>query len=336
MPLPDLSNPDALHVAVFGPGQGECIVVRAAEAWVVIDSVLMAGSSIARRLLDGHHAQWSGLLLTHKHSDHVRGFRALLEQQPRGPVGCRLPPEPSVQHGASGRDIKLTLEAEKITRRIEDLWHREPETRWDLRRTIATRKFRTGIARAPLVVTPLWPPTTMRYPPRPEGWNAISTPLLIRWRGATALLGADLLGRYWQRVMSRQGASAGSPLFVKVPHHGSRDDQAAPLMTSNPASPRVVTPFASKQLPDYGVNGGVSVLLAHHDQLFVTSGTFDVDGRDTFSQVEVSERLRPVERSGGYASRPLAAPDPVESWWLFSLATARTGQRGSRAFRVTL
>jgi hypothetical protein len=339
VPLPRLEDPDLLHVAVFGPGQGESIIVRAGDAWLVVDSTHLADSkSVAEVLLGEHRAIWSALVLTHKHADHIRGFRRLLDQEHVGPVACRLPPERPNEGRAEGGAIKLTLEAAKTVRRIEELWAREPASRWDLRAGLAPVSLATGGDHGPLELTPLWPPPAMRYPGGPDGWNRISTPLLVVWEGVRVLLGADLAGRHWPDLDALHGGLALSEhTALKVAHHGSVGDQHSVVMVDGRDRHWIATPYTSKRLPSLSPSGGVAALLTHNDEVRLTSLPFALGGwRMDLATAERAARL--ARRSGEYESAPRLRPEPSESWWHAAFSPDGTrvlDRRGARALLIT-
>jgi hypothetical protein len=339
VPLPRLADPHLLHVAVFGPGQGESIVVRAGDAWVVVDSArLDAKRSVAEVLLEQHAAAWTALVLTHKHSDHIRGFRRLLDQRVPGPVACRLPPERPDERRADGGTIKLTLEASKTARAIEDLWAREPATRWDLRVGLTPLVLPTGNDASPLVLEPLWPPPGMAYPGGSDGWNRISTPMRLTWNAVEVLLGADLAGGHWPDVAQLHGhVSLGAHAGLKVAHHASANDQHLSVLVDGRDRCWVVTPFTNKRLPDPGPDGGLSTLLAHVDQVRVTSLPFPLPSwRVDRATVNSAGQLSPAE--SGYESAPRLRADPEESWWHVGFAPDAqlvVDDRGDRAIAIT-
>jgi hypothetical protein len=91
---------DQLEVSVFGPGKGECIVLKPADAdeWIVIDSHRVLDGGTPRPVAEWYFdkigvspANVYGLLLTHWHEDHTAGAGDLLRRYWRPGFTVGLP-----------------------------------------------------------------------------------------------------------------------------------------------------------------------------------------------------------------------------------------------------
>jgi Metallo-beta-lactamase superfamily len=263
---------DHLSIVVFGPGFGESIALRGPDGrWLVVDSARDPDSehNPALSLLRAVNARPELLILTHAHEDHTAGFAELVQRQDgtAGLVGCvpaSLPsdddPLRQADTGAALRTGRTRLALSAIQAR----WDMVPAARWILQR---------GGTQA------LGPVDIEVLSPRKElvgvtgtSRNHLSAALLLRWRDATIVLGADLPTPEWHRV--DRTIDLGHHQLYKVAHHGSSRSQHDRL-GGEPQPPKVwiVTPWtmAGKHLPRLGDREDASRLLSRVDRIELTS-----------------------------------------------------------------
>ena len=99
----------AAHLTILGSGSaGNCAYVETGETRVLVDAGLSA-RQIRRRLAGIGRApeNLSGILITHEHSDHIKGLTALGEKL-RIPVYCNRPTQEAIQDQLKTRfDFRL-------------------------------------------------------------------------------------------------------------------------------------------------------------------------------------------------------------------------------------
>ena len=83
---------DEFEVSVFGPGIGECVVLHIGEnRWLIADSCLEDGDPVALRYLKQigvDPEQIEHVVVTHWHSDHIRGIAKIYERAPNADLHC--------------------------------------------------------------------------------------------------------------------------------------------------------------------------------------------------------------------------------------------------------
>lgn len=115
------------------------------------------------------------------------------------------------------------------------------------------------------------------------GLNEASSPMLVTWRGARIVLGADLTSQPgWERVTSMY-SGLNDHAILKVAHHASREAQHDGVLAPDPGHRRlwVATPWqlAGGRLPNMAACAeeddaechGPARLLRHNDELFLTT-----------------------------------------------------------------
>ena len=282
MKLEDLAlDPELLWLVVFGPGFGESIVLAVPggagsgrPSWIAVDSLRQQRDPEdvipAFELLRAHKAKLSAAVLSHPHADHVGGFARLLDlREPGSPLGCLA------KYVDAGSDWQLDDDAGAVLsrgaadvalNRIDDVWRREPESRWDL-----LAGERRSVEDAELEI--LHPSRLPRA--RPRDLNKVSSPIQVSWKECRILLGADLLQAGW-RAIGRAYAATGldEAGALKAAHHGSAGAQHPLAIGEPPPTDRlcVVTPFnRGRPLPDYSEGEGVERLLRSHELVGVTA-----------------------------------------------------------------
>lgn len=327
-PLLDL-EPDSLHVITFGPGFGECLLVRVPPgAWLAVDSLRQRRESHeqipAAVLLDKHGATASAVVLTHPHLDHADGLPHILDRRGQhSPVGCLAahfePPEkwrgnPDTEQELAGAATEAALQ------RIFDIWEREPDARWDLT-TNESRELGDGTVR---VVHP--PPDRGAKLAKGSDPNRASSPLLIEWERASILLGADLPSVEWRRVPRTFASheSLATTSALKVSHHGSKKAQYELAVGEPPPTSRasVCTPWTKGarpvRLPRFEKDEGVDVLLRSLESILLTSmpTPYDLSNGQELSR-SAAELSRQQRRVGDSLVMDVEPPPPsVEDAWV--------------------
>ncbi|MEW6756554.1 MAG: MBL fold metallo-hydrolase [Candidatus Latescibacterota bacterium] len=131
-------QPGLLYLVVYGPGFGESVLVRVPpDTWLVVDGCTIGGRSPAARLLADQQAEWSCVVLTHPHLDHVLGLDGVREVSGSGPIGCAVPGALDPRLWADSIDASEQLGngvLEHVMAAIHDRWTADPACRWDMRR----------------------------------------------------------------------------------------------------------------------------------------------------------------------------------------------------------
>lgn len=298
---PDFSDDSLLHLAVFGPGYGESIVIRIpGGAWVVVDGCVVSDVSPAIRLLDLHAAECACAILTHPHLDHALGLAELLQRSELPLVGCApfSPPATSWVDSVDGEEQLRRGVVEHLLAAIQDIQESRPEAYWELLRG-ESREI--GAAR----FTALHPDshTVERLESTGGDRNRLSTPMLVEWEDLRLLLGSDVLKQDWRSI---GGAFADLHLHgaLKVPHHASRAAQHK-VFAENAQKSRlwIATPFnrGRAKLPRFEDDQGIAWLLRYVDRVHLTGLPLahDLQGEVPFSATR-------TELRDGSSPRPLS------------------------------
>ncbi len=263
-------EPALLYTIVFGPGYGESIVIRIPPStWIVVDSCRISGKSPAAFLLDQHHAEWSGAILTHPHLDHSLGMDEVFSHPIKGPIGCATEPSEARPDWIQSQDPEELLRSgtlQHVLSYIQESWRASPESRWLLRRG-ESRDF--GEAR----ITILHPDDAIvrDFDRRRLDPNRLSSPLLIQWEGVLILLGSDCLEKDWQTI-NETWPDLGTHSCYKVAHHGASGAAHIALKGMDRARHWVLTPFnRGSRLPRYGDREGLAWLLKCVDSVYMTA-----------------------------------------------------------------
>lgn len=261
----------------MGQGKGEAIFVRIPpNHWLGVDSLELeadAGSIPAFRLFSQTELNLDCVVLTHPHRDHSLGFRELVEQTNSSAiVGCSEPflaPPPGLQTSADASQHLSWGAAEDAVMAVIDRWDRFPETEWLL-------EAGSSITLGEALITCLYPDeqAVERYRRKRGNPNGCSSPLLIRWKSVSLLLGADLPKAGWRHV-AKQGhdPALGEHALLKVPHHGSRGAQDACFTACSPDASRlwIVAPWDRAQGPPrFDDKHDVAVMLQSIPEVHLT------------------------------------------------------------------
>ena len=371
MPLPTDNQLAAapLSIAVFGPGFGESIVLRAGTAdgaeWAVVDSARRErenGATInpSLKLLEYCNAHPSLVVFTHPHEDHAGGMAHLVERAADGAtVG-------SVEPLMSARTPLQT--------------HRDPDDRRAQRRTevrnahIAISQAWAGRARKWALVADAQPfllggwQVSVLNPGAPEladavanmeagqkvRLNNLSAALLLERDAIRLVLAADCERAAWTKVASHLNPNhlrATRP--VKVPHHGSKGaihDVLIRYATLDAGRAQVVTPFPSSgALPRFEVDQGADRLLRAAGELLLTALPVDLLPRSDATTLDEVRNALTTEHFAGdtdfaiedadpatTAALAAGARDPLETWVLLSIHLDGTVAvtRGGHAVRL--
>lgn len=302
--------PGSLYVVVFGDGYGESIVVcEPPDTWLIVDSLKWRDDGVnpALDLLAANgSAAWSGLLLTHPHTDHAVDFDRLLEHPGDGPVGCAIPPIP--RHGATSslEQRYRTTAAQSAIRAITRRWQDAPDSRWNLAETLAERQVGT------LTVRPLWPGPAGVQHYDASRFNDLSTPVLIGWRSVKLLLGADLPGGRWLTLAPDPDGPLSDAQLLKAAHHGSRYDQHPHVVAGNNRH-RVVAPRTTSQLPDFRDDHGIDRLQAGGEAVHTTSLPFATDD-EHLTRAQGLAIQHPPDSGFGQSVRYPPRSEASDSW----------------------
>lgn len=101
--------------------------------------------------------------------------------------------------------------------------------------------------------------------------NERATALLVEWESVRLVLGADLEpAASWRATLSAYPRTSHHQ-GLKVAHHGSFTAQEPSLFDRSHTAPRVITPFASKELPRFDDGGGVALHHVSAPEVHLTS-----------------------------------------------------------------
>ncbi|MBE2252455.1 MAG: hypothetical protein IAE78_23180 [Myxococcus sp.] len=300
-----------LNVWVFGPGTGEFIVVHVPpNGWLSIDGCSADAKEWPLRFFrDQVKVAPTHILMTHPHADHARGIRALVEHFTRGAdsewprLGVVAPPRKKGRTGASQEGFDSQL-ANAVLSTVKSCWRRRAGCRW---------VPRAG-AREPLGAGEVLTLSPERAALRPAGgsnfdWNRVATALAIEWEGHRVVLGADLVekpGKGWSTVLKRT-PTARQHVLLKVAHHGSLEAQHESLLkrlVGEAVVTLVTTPFASQDLPRFGKDDGVDLLLQHSDRLLLSGLSQAFETQDRKPRQWPRSRLARLKK-------PIAPDEPV-------------------------
>jgi beta-lactamase superfamily II metal-dependent hydrolase len=263
-------RPDLLYVCVFGPGFGESIVFRIPpDTWGVVDGCRAGGDVPAARLLKRHDAEWSCLVLTHPHEDHAAGLDTLLAMAGEGPIGCADPRISPPDAWSSSADPERHLRQgtlEHVMAAIQDRWEGSQAARWLLRRGESK-----AIGEADLLVLHPDEDAVREHNSGGRGSaNRMAAAMLLTWRNARILLGADVVATDWASIsavvpdLSRHSG-------LKIPHHGSSGALHASFGSGDRTRLWIGTPYnRGRKLPRFEDGEGMAAMLEQVDAVHLT------------------------------------------------------------------
>ncbi|HPA60197.1 MAG TPA: ComEC/Rec2 family competence protein [Clostridia bacterium] len=193
--LPVIKTPQPLTYVQLSTGDSDCALLLDGEYTWVIDAGKHGGDLASYLLSEGRDVD--RLILTHLHNDHAGGLRQLLEAGIR--IGEILMPDGARDTAISDESLQTVLQAQAAGIPVNTL-----------ARGQALQEGRvTGRV--------LWPYENGLYP----GMNPNRSSLVIYWElnGTSLLTTGDLHPDYAPYAYT--GAQV-----LKVPHHGSRDDNS--------------------------------------------------------------------------------------------------------------
>ncbi len=313
--LKDLEFADStLGLLVLGPGCGETILVRVPpDQWVVIDSFERAKLGcipvLAMKYLGVDHLD--AAVLTHPHEDHAPGFDRVVDSC-TGKVGCVPYWEDKVTKPWDGESVKDRGKTEQALARVFSRWEGEPDTRWELK---AGSQIKVGDA----LLTVLHPSENALG--KETGPNELSAPILMEWKEARLVFGADLPTEFWPDA--NRSTEVAAHHFLKLPHHGSKEGFHEEVL-GGVDQPRdrvwVLTPFKSGMHPPRFEEGeGVARALKYVDEIHLTSALFPTQGeRLSRQQLQASQvhiaNAEPVGLPGVLTNSYLVVRDPESAW----------------------
>jgi beta-lactamase superfamily II metal-dependent hydrolase len=340
-----------LSIAVFGPGFGESILLRAeAEPpqWAVIDSARRqrrrSGFNPALETLMVANAQPSLVILTHPHRDHTAGLSDVIEYAVTGAVAGAVepllqPPSPyAVMEDPDDEAAQTRSQTRLAHIAIRRGWESGRLTKWAMRHESAVQTF------AGWKLTVLGPAQSeidaamaaMGAGGEPN-LNDLSAALLVEKNGVRVVLAADGEKAAWEAVDARIAPdNLRNTRPIKVPHHGSRDAIHHVLIdctTLDEGRPQAVTPFPSSgRLPRFEPDQGADLLLRAAGALLITALPVDLvplAEAVAISQVRAAmtdvafgadpEFVVREERPGSTETLAAQPRDPAEAWVLLGI-----------------
>lgn len=245
MSAPDF---DEIEISVFGRGSGEAIAVHVGDGkWILIDSLTSgAKTPVALDYLEDlgvDCAAIEAVLLTHWHDDHIAGAAKIVEACPEATVAVPQTLQCDEFLGfvdfVEGGSSKFGSGVEELRTILKLLRDRSAAPRW----SVAQKRIAGGGAAAyefealspsDADVTEFlgsvkgWLESSSRggrlpYPER----NDCSVASVVQIADNLLLFGADLEVRNehsgWAGVSSMSWNGRGRAVFVKIPHHGSKN-----------------------------------------------------------------------------------------------------------------
>lgn len=300
---------DRLTLFVCGPGQGEAILVALPErGWLVLDGAGIRKSfpqeSVLKRFRLADEPI-DGVLLTHPHRDHYRGFTELLDEYGDDVrhVGClslyfedmgKSSAEIELHALEGGVDPDSPLDhlsggVRSVLERVRDEW--ESDASRVLSLVSGTSIPLSSAAATARVLAPDVAGATKFLRSSGLGHrikqhaNDLSAVIEITFRGTRIVLGGDLpevvqakgkavpVPTGWQTVCANHGLRAAHS-GLKVPHHGSKEALATCLVARSGDTRRTwaVTPFNMRpHLPSFEAGQGIDVMLAQEPELHLSA-----------------------------------------------------------------
>jgi len=292
---------DEIEISVFGPGVGECIVIHAGDdRWLTVDSCLRDGEPVALwylRQLGVSPDQIEHVIVSHWHSDHIRGIGALYEATTNAAVHCSsaLNAREFKRLVKAGRAPFVDLGTRELERLLKARKARNPTgrdvaqgPRWLGELTLISRSAASEI----VALSPSPATATLAYqeiaqllptggPKRnvvAQSANHVAVVISVRCHppdGKVVLLGSDLevssQETGWHAVVpTAKALGLDKSSVYKVAHHGSPtafDQDVMNALVANDAH-CVVTPFQRSRLPSQGDRAR---LLSHSPNLYQTA-----------------------------------------------------------------
>ena len=251
--------PDLLYMFVFGPGRGESIVVRVPpDSWLVIDSCLIDEQCPAVQLLDRFDGTLSAAILTHRHSDHIRGFPEVLDWNAAEVIGAV---DPAITERNPNRALadheehELRGILEDVAAAISTRWGDNPDSCWE-----TYRKTHRPVGEA--TVEALHPTEEFVNAHLDDRSNALSSAFLLTWRDLRLLIGGDVEEEGW-RDIATEYRDLGRHHGLKIPHHGSREAIGPCFTAGDGGQTWVLTPWShgDNSVPRFEDGQGIHILL---------------------------------------------------------------------------
>lgn len=241
-----------LEISLFGPGTGESIVIHLGEGkWMIVDSCQPASyeKPVAIQYLEGLGLDPAvcvvAIVITHFHSDHIKGMDSIVEQCRKADVwisdalcvkeSISFVLAHSIDEMITDKDMQTTKEATKILRSFDanDI---------SIRRAIEARPIYmsgttkvTALSPSDAAVNQSQLDFAKAFEELGTGYkklakklcpNKCAVVLLIEYEESAVLLGADMeisdsVNLGWEAVVSCKERPQRKARIFKVAHHGS-------------------------------------------------------------------------------------------------------------------
>ena len=355
--FPDALDRSLLHVFVFGPGEGEAVLVAfPRRGWLLVDGchVNVDGKEqfpaleIFEALRSDDDDGLEGLVWSHPHLDHFAGLIEAMDRHHPRKVGLAFVEHP--EPGSAARELEALgthpllpadtrlADAFNLLRstfeRVFAYWREQPASCWPVSEAApplvsgetTVKAYSPACSdleqfyRTPALATRL----------RAQA-NEYSIVLGVRHRQAHLLLGGDLPDRVhgqellhgWARIEASVADVAGHQ-GAKIPHHGSAEAiRQTVFVPSSRERAWLVTPFAKKRLPKptSDESGGLRVLLGANRSVCLTASSGLLREPPRGRPVPVSQ-LEAALASAGALSAGLSVESPARATdcgWGFSV-----------------
>lgn len=258
-----------LEVIAFGPGYGECILVRLRpHSWMIVDSCIneqkiVVALDYLRNIGANPATDVRLIVLSHWHDDHIRGAAEMVRECTQAKISipqafCKESfTKFALAHGQSIAVVDKTG-TQEIVATLQFLRNaKERRVFASAGRNVLEEDDVTVRCLSPSDesyerflswVVSQTPMAQTQYRAAPCHPNAISIALWIKVDETTLLLGSDLEKRSvdhdgWSAAISEMGIGP-RPTVFKVPHHGSdtgQDERIWQVLADHPVA--IVTPF---------------------------------------------------------------------------------------------
>lgn len=330
----DAGSPQILDILLLGPGYGESLIARIPPGVLLVIDCFRAQESGSKQrnlvleFLESRPEPVEAIILTHPHHDHAPGLGDLVQKGRGCLVGCceplwitpyeRLQKHPDLmrrlEEGACGQSLAA----------IRTCWEQEPSRRWSLE---AGSVREVGEARLTVLHPTAQRLQEVQEGPRRARPNALSSPVLLEWRGLRLLFGADLDRTGWPQV--HRASELREHHGFKVAHHASKDAFDRETLRPVAKPPWFTTPWsrAGRELPNFKDRNGVARILGVVDSLLLTALPFAVAGPEkrTWGRAELLRASTAADPDvpGARVARE-ADVGPEEGW--LALAFDSSGQ----------
>ena len=332
MPVKVLPKCDQIEVTLFGPGYGECVLLHIGNGnWVIVDSCLdkQKESAALTYLCDLGliPAEVVRLIVaTHWHDDHIRGMGKLVEvcntatfccasalsrQEFLAAVGATAR-YPMSQAGSGMQELHsvFSLLRQRSSTPVYAIANRRIFSRdgcevWAL--SPFDEEFDAFLQQVGRLI-PKEGETKRRIPSLTP--NKVAVVLLVKVGETIVLLGSDLEGQGWLKMLDVRERPNGKASVFKIPHHGSQnaheDRVWNEMLHSEPVA--ALTPWrrGGRELP---TRSDVERILSFTGKAYVTAANRHLVGRSI--QGRNNAVIRTIRESGARIRRVGLSPGVV-------------------------